>query len=331
MFFCTIPVIGFTCSFQTWGWVGVGGWNVLFFHDVVRFYPVIHPIEHITLKPYCSPKRGAPGGKAPCFCSTGSPLPPPKRWGKSTPPWHVPPAVEQEGLKTSPWSTRCGGRMDEGRTLRIKWWVRRSCAGLGGCTPRAGAGSCALPLCWPFQHLLTGALARGFQSSNDVVAKWLLSTSESWGERKQPGFFPAMDHPLTLMQRVLPKKHIFHELDKISYGLRKRLHSCECALEHTNVGGNNHWSWQEAGVVTSDIRDLWSSARMRAGVCNWSMFWDAIFPCFRQIPSGTATRSLFFREWWLSAGLRKLPITQKSWLFRRCKIQDKHQKIPRIF
>lgn len=118
-----------------------------------------------------------------------------------------------------------------------------------------------------------------------------------------------MWHPLILKQRVLPWRHIFHGLNKISYGLRKRLHSCECALEHINLGGNNHWSWQAAGVVTSSIHDLWP--RMRPGVCNLCMFWDAIFPCFRQIPSGTATKLSFFREWWLPAGLRKLPITQK--------------------
>lgn len=86
MFFCAIPVIGFTCSFQTWGWVGAGGQNVLFFHEVVWFFPVIHPTEHITLKPYCSPKRGGPGGGAPRIHSAGNTLPPHRQWGKSTPP-----------------------------------------------------------------------------------------------------------------------------------------------------------------------------------------------------------------------------------------------------
>lgn len=48
-------------------------------------------------------------------------------------------------------------------------------------------------------------LACGLEDSNDAVTRELLSTAESWGKRKEPGFFHAMGCPLILMQRFSPE------------------------------------------------------------------------------------------------------------------------------
>lgn len=39
------------------------------------------------------------------------------------------------------------------------------------------------------------------------------------------------------------------------------LDSCEFAFAHANLGGNKHWSWQEAVLFTLTMCDLWYSAK----------------------------------------------------------------------
>lgn len=51
---------------------------------------------------------------------------------------------------------------------------------------------------------------------------------------------------------------------------------------------------------------------MRAEVCHLCMFWDAIFPCFRQIPSGTETKYLSSENGDYQQGLGNFPSLRKD-------------------
>lgn len=121
MFFYSIPVTNFTCSFWTWEWVGVGGQNVLFFHEIWFSLWFIQPNTKIWSH-IAAPKVGDPVGRATYFYCAGSPLPLQKQWGKS-----APPMTRATRAEDRPWLL-FGEGGDEGRILPMAAASGRSSA-----------------------------------------------------------------------------------------------------------------------------------------------------------------------------------------------------------
>lgn len=150
-----------------------------------------------------------------------------------------------------------------GSTLRIKWWAQKSRAGLvlDGCMPQAGANFVLSATPLAFLASVKGSFGTWVSEQQWCSHQIIPQHFRELGKEKTAWLFPCYVTSTYFNAKGSPRRHIFHGLNKISYGLQKRLHSCERVLEHINLGGNNHWSWQEAGVVTSNIHDLWSLAK----------------------------------------------------------------------
>lgn len=157
MFFCTIPVIGFTCSFQTWGWVGAGGRaKCAFLPWSGPVFPCDSSSRTRRSEAILQPQMWGSCWKSSLLPQRWEPAPTAEAMGSIDPP---------HDMCHQPWSRRVWrqasdsllrGRRDEGRMSPVAapWGSSDGCRGalvgwswMAAC-PRLGLASCSLPSRW---------------------------------------------------------------------------------------------------------------------------------------------------------------------------------------
>lgn len=148
MFFCTIPVIGFTCSFLTWGGRGGGGGGCKMYFSSMKWsgFSLWFLQSNTSLWSHIAvPNAGVLVEELHASTAPGAHSHRRSNGANQHPQWHVPPATEQEGLKTSPWFTLWG---EEGMKAGCHLWQHPEDQAMGAEEPcRAGLGWLHAPGC----------------------------------------------------------------------------------------------------------------------------------------------------------------------------------------